>query len=168
MYKVFQKRRSCLFLLLYLLSGNLPAVAAEVAVDDDFTPGLFIGVMMVILVLLFSIGIGLAVGAAILLIATTATALGIISTSAFIAFYYKSLKSGIKAFVLISSTIAGVPMGTGVLFALQHIGHSTTTLYSTIIAGTACGLTGGLLGGIFMFRGLSYLVVMLKHKTGLS
>ena len=168
MYRVFKMRRNCLFLLLFLLSSFLPAIASEVAVDDDFAPGLFIGVMMLVLVLLFIIGIGLAVGAAFMIIATTATALGIISTSAFIAFYYKSLKSGIKAFILTSSSVAGVPMGIGALFALQHIGHGTTTLYSTIIAGTACGLIGGLLGGIFMFRGLSYLVVMLKHKTGLS
>lgn len=156
---------------IYLMITCLQAAATEeiasvedILEDNDFAPGLLIGAMVVIIAFLVCMGIGLAIGIVIILFIATATAIGIISTAALVGFYHKSLKSGFKAFILISAAIAGIPVGIVLLLSFQYKTGGSTTLYDILIPGGIGGITGGLLGGVLLYKCLGYGVKMLKRR----
>lgn len=117
---------------------------ADVA-DED--PGLFMFMMIFLLGLIVAIIVSL-IGASLLaLFIFLLTAAGILSASVFMAWYKKSFYTGLKWFVYLSFSIAGMVGVSLVCLLLCRFGDIGYTLKTLVSWGVPAGLAGGLLAG---------------------
>lgn len=117
---------------------------ADVAEDD---PGLFMMMMIFLLGLVVAILISLVIAGMVALFIFLLTAAGILSVSVFMGWYKRSIYTGVKWFVYLSFSIAGIA-GVSLVCLLLHrfrdMDYSLKTLLSWSIP---AGLIGGLLAG---------------------
>ena len=110
----------------------------------DFSPLLFATTLAAAVVAVILILLGLV----LLLVITGGLAAGILTSSLLISIYTKSLRSGIKTFVLGSSAVAGSLIGTGIqVLLLWNEGLELVQIFTYgTLAGMAIGFLIGWLG----------------------
>ena len=117
---------------------------ADVA-DEDL--GLFMFMMIFLLGFIVAIIVSL-IGASLLaLFIFLLTAAGILSVSVFMGWYKRSIYTGLKWFVYLSFSIAGMVGVSLVCLLLHRFGDTGYTLKTLLSWGIPAGLTGGLLAG---------------------
>lgn len=113
-------------------------------VDDDFSPGLFFGVIFFGVILLVLIGVGIVVGLVCLACAATLAVLGVVSSSAVIAIVNRRFSTGLRALHYQFLALVGLPCGIilfwfGCVLFQVHI----RSLH-ILLAGSGIGVLAGL------------------------
>lgn len=115
--------------------------------DGDFSPGLFAITLIFLLGLLIAVIACFALAAVLALFIFLLTVAGILSFSVFMAWYRRSIYSGIKWFIYLSFSFAGMA-GTAIVCLLaEEFGNASYSLRTTLSWGIPIGLAGGLLSG---------------------
>ena len=113
-------------------------------VDDDFSPGLFFGVIFFGVILLVLIGVGIVVGLVCLACAATLAALGIVSTSAVVAIANRRFVSGLRALHYQLLALVGLPCGIVVFWFGCVLFHFPINHRHILLAGSGIGVLAGL------------------------
>lgn len=120
---------------------------AGVADVADSDPGLFMVMMIVLIGFLIGIFACFALAAALALFIFLLTAAGIFSFSVFMAWYRRSIYSGVKWFIYLSFCFAGMAGTAFVCLLAEEFGNASYSLKTTLSWGIPIGLAGGLLSG---------------------
>ena len=118
---------------------------------DDYSPGLGIMVLIFFVFMFICIGIGIILTSVFLFLLFVLTGIGVISTSFIVGFYNRSLTKGFKAFVLLSTSIAGIVLGIISVLLYNGIAKNLPSGESIFI-GTLSGLLGGLVLGVLLIK----------------
>lgn len=143
-------------LMLGLVLSHVPALAGDVNTpgtlppgDDDFTPGLGIFaalvIMVMIVVFILLLGIGLAVGLVVCALVGALTAVGILSSSATIAFLRRSPTQGFRALFLQLGAAAGIPCGITGAWIVSWLAHCNWSVLDRFLIGGVAGFACGVL-----------------------
>ena len=120
---------------------------AGVADVADSDPGLFMVMIIFLIGFLIAVIACLAMAAVLAFFIFLLTAAGIVSLSVFMAWYRRSIYSGIKWFIYLSFSLAGMA-GTAIVCLLaEEFGNASYSLRTTLSWGIPIGLAGGLLSG---------------------
>lgn len=142
-----------LFLLLpvvmLLAQADSAAYQGKAGIGDvaEEDPGLFIFMMIFLLGLVVAVIACLAAAAVLTLLTLLLMSAGIVSVAVFMAWYKRSVYTGVKWLVYLSFSIAGMAGVTFVCFLLHRFGDTGYTLKTMLSWGLPAGLAGGLLGG---------------------
>jgi hypothetical protein len=135
------------------------AGVADVA-DED--PGLFIVMMIVLVGLITSIILGLVVIAVLFFSISALVVGGIVSFSAVLGWYHKSLRTGIRSLVFIFSTMLGGGAGIIGYFLFILLKHSHFQIEYPLVFSTIGGMVGGIIGGWVALKVIDKLYKRLK------
>jgi hypothetical protein len=136
---------ACAFLAACSLSAAAFAedVAQAAEPADDFAPGLLLGVLFLLAVVLVLIGIGIIIGLVCVAFVGAMLALGLISSSALVAILRGRLSAGCRALHYQTLALIGVPFGIGVVWlGLYLCGTNLGTLWICLLGSAAGVLTG--------------------------
>jgi hypothetical protein len=115
---------------------------------DDFSPVIFFAMMIFLCVLLFLIVAGIAAGIVVSIVAIVSaallTALGIVSSSAFIGVFRRRFSSGLRALHYQICAVAAVPAGMGAVGLGSRILHASLPLHEILTVGAIAGVCAGL------------------------
>lgn len=136
--------------------------------DADFAPGLFIGAVLMIAVLLVLIGIGLVLGLAIVGLAAAGLAFGVLSASVLVGYLNKSVHTGLRTFVLIVSALLGALAGIVLIAVIESLQHIPFSVLQTIVSGGIAGSVGGYFMGLLFLRLVGYLKATIAARYRLS
>jgi hypothetical protein len=118
--------------------------------EYDGSPGLFIFMVLMLIFIMICIGIGIVVAILILLLLFGIIAVGLISSSVLVGLYNKSFLKGFRIFIIGSSTIGCLILGTACFIIYNKIVHYWT-LQTSIFVGALSGSIAGFLLGIILF-----------------
>ena len=156
-------------------NGNHTAINVNVIADetsqfdetDDFSPGLFFFALIGVAIVLFSIGIGIAIIVLFLILLFGLVTFGVLSTSIIVGINKKSFSKGFKTFIILFSTICGSLICGMLFFSINEYYHWWSRMNSTII-GLSSGLFAGLLFGISTYYIIRYFTNYFKKKLNLE
>ena len=134
-------------LLLFLFATVALGATDEPPIDpsDDFSPMLFAFALIGFCLVLFLVGAGIVVVATVAISAAILTALGIVSSAAFIGILRQRFSSGFRALHYQLFAVAALPAGVGALWLGSHF-FTTHLRHRDIFAiGSIAGICGGLL-----------------------
>ena len=134
-------------LLLFLLAAIALGATDEPPIDpgDDFSPMLFAFVLIGICIVLILIGVGIVITAIVAISTAILTALGIVSSAAFIGILRRRFSSGFRALHYQLFAVTALPAGIGALWLGSHF-LTTNLRHRDILAiGSIAGICGGLL-----------------------
>ncbi len=155
---------SSILSLLIAITDTAPAL------EDDFSPGLLIGVLLFGAVILVLIGAGAVIAGCMIVFTMISLAFGILSASVLAGYLNRSITTGLKTLVMLLSGLLGIPMGIVMVFVLQWIkaGKYPDFLFTTILPGSLAGLLGGVIIGLIFLKAISYLreIVVAKYRVG--
>lgn len=120
---------------------------AGVADVADSDPGLFMVMIIFLIGFLVAVIACFAVAIVLALFIFLLTAAGIVSFSVFMAWYRRSIYSGVKWFVYLSFCFAGMAGTAFVCLLVDGFGNTGYSLKTMLSWGIPIGLSGGLLGG---------------------
>lgn len=120
---------------------------AGVADVADADPGLFMVMMIFLIGFLIAVIACFAIAAVLALFIFLLTAAGIVSLSVFMAWYRRSIYSGIKWLIYLSFSFAGMAGTVIVCLLAEGFGNASYSLRTTLSWGIPIGLAGGLLSG---------------------
>lgn len=130
-------------------------------VDDGFAPGLAVFALLALMTMLVLIGVGLALGAALLLMVAGLIAGGIISGSVLVGLYHRSFASGFLTFLVSAGAVGGAVAGATTLWLACRWWHWLPEQTGLILGGLG-GLAAGIILGIgsyYALRGLARIVM---------
>ena len=133
--------------MLFLLATIALGATDEPPIDpsDDFSPMLFAFALIGICIVLVLVGVGIVVAAIVAISAAILTALGIVSSAAFIGILRRRFSSGFRALHYQLFAVAALPAGIGALWLGSHF-FTTHLRHRDILAiGSIAGISGGLL-----------------------
>ncbi len=133
---------------------------------DDFSPMQFFGVLLLFGIILLGVGAGIVLTICLLLMLFTLVSFGVLSTSLIVGLNKKSLKKGVKTFIVLSSAIGGLLLGLLSFWFQNKIQHWWSTQFA-LLSGAVCGLIGGLIFGALAFYLFRRLTVYFKRKLKL-
>ena len=132
-----------------MASGATPdAFADEEFVDDDFSPGLFVLVMLALLVFVILVGVGIAIGLAIVALVAALVGLGIVSSSVVVGIVRRRPGDAFRALFLQLGAAVGIVAGVGVLWLMVSLLDLALGLGWVILVGGLVGLASGLAIGL--------------------
>ncbi|MDJ1481645.1 hypothetical protein QNI16_14185 [Cytophagaceae bacterium YF14B1] len=136
-------------------------------VEDDFAPGIFGAIILLIVFILVCIGAGIVLTIVGLVAAFALVSFGILSTSILVGLHQKSFAKGFKTLLVITSTLGGLVCG-GV-----GLGILNTFLYwwdigTSVFIGSICGMLAGFAFGILAYYIIQRFVMFFKQKFNLS
>ncbi len=159
-----------------LLSALLPAVLLLAQADSsvynpsggkagiadvaDSDPGLFMVMMIFLIGFLVAVIACLALAAVLALFIFLLTAAGIVSFSIFMAWYRRSIYSGVKWFIYLSFCFAGMAGTAFVCLLANGFGNASYSLKTMLSWGIPIGVVGGLVGGWTL---LTVSKILLRH-----
>ncbi|MBO9564741.1 MAG: hypothetical protein J7621_18325 [Niastella sp.] len=120
---------------------------AGVADVADSDPGLFMVMMIFLIGFLVAVIACLALAAVLGIFIFLLTAVGIVSFSIFMAWYRRSIYSGVKWFIYLSFCFAGMAGTTFVCLLAEGFGNASYSLKTMLSWGIPIGFAGGLMGG---------------------
>lgn len=123
----------------------------------DFSPMQFFAVLFLLGIALLMVGVGIGLLVLGLLIFFGLVSFGVLSTSLVVGINSRSIKSGFKTLVMLSSTIGGLLLGSVGFWFQNRVQHWWTSEFA-LISGAICGLFVGLLFGlltVYVFRRLT-------------
>jgi hypothetical protein len=135
----------------------------EIAMDDDFSPGMLFMLLLGFAFILFCVGAGIVLTVLFLLVLFALVSAGILSISTFVGLNKRSFSKGFKMFLLLSSTTGGIVMG-GVIFWLLNQIFQWATTATAVMSGVAVGFITGLIFGFFCFHILQKLSTHLRSR----
>lgn len=134
-------------LLLFLFVTVALGTTDDLPIDtsDEIGPLVIPIVLIFLCILLFLVGVGIVVAATVAISAAIFTALGIVSSAAFIGILRRRFSSGFRALHYQLFAVAAMPAGIGALWLGSHL-FTTHLRHRDILAiGSVAGICGGLL-----------------------
>lgn len=134
-------------IVLFLLSIATAAADVSQAIppEDDFSPGMFFFALVGIAIVFLLIGASIVIVGIIAACVGILTALGIVSSSAFIGIFRRRLSSGIRAFLYQVCAVIGLPCGVGLLWLGTAILNVPLRHRDILLIGSGAGICAGLL-----------------------
>jgi hypothetical protein len=109
--------------------------------------------LLVTVVALVLIGVGFAVGLVACAMAVALVGLGVVSSSFVIGLLSRRPSAGIRAFLIQSCVLAGIPAGA----VCAWLGKSFLAAYGSELLVLACGALGGALAGVIVALALDFI-----------
>ena len=113
--------------------------------SDEIGPLVIPIVFIFLCILLFLVGVGIFVAATVAFSAAVLTALGIVSSAAFIGILRRRFSSGFRALHYQLFAVAALPAGIGVLWLGSHFFTTHLRHRDVLVIGSIAGICGGLL-----------------------
>lgn len=146
-------------LLLQSAPGQVPV--------NDFSPAVFFAFLILGAVFLMLLGIGVAVGIFMLLLVVAGLSFGLLSASVLVGYLNKSVATGFRTFVLIVSSLLGVPVGIFSVVVLQSLQNQPLNFQEIIVPGGLVGSIGGFVTGVLFMRLIMYLKTRVESRYSL-
>jgi hypothetical protein len=137
----------CLFPLLLLAQADSSVYEGKAGVADvaEEDPGLFLLMMFMLMGAVIAVFICLGVGLLLSGIISLMIAAGIVSISAFMAWYNKSIYAGVKWFVYLSFAIIGIAGGIVGSVLIGYFSDYNSPVNEMFLWSIPAGLIGGLI-----------------------
>ncbi|MBN1428733.1 MAG: hypothetical protein JXB07_10130 [Anaerolineae bacterium] len=132
--------------------------------DDDFAPGLLIGVLLFFALVLVILGVGIAIAAVIIGGLAFLTLMGIISSSVLIGFIQQKPGSALSAFLTQVCAAIGAFCGIIAGWAVLFLTEWPLDFWLVTGAGAASGLLGGAMVGLPASLGLRWMYSRVTAK----
>ena len=113
------------------------------------------------------LGIGVAVGIFILLLVVAGLSFGLLSASVLVGYLNKSVATGFRTFVLIVSSLLGVPVGILSVVVFQSLQNQPLNFQEIIVPGGLVGSIGGFVTGVLLMRLIMYLKTRVESRYSL-
>lgn len=104
--------------------------------------------ILVLFLLVFLLGVGLAIGVTVLAMLSLLITLGIVSSSTLVALLRRSAADGLRILFLQLGTVAGAPVGVGATFLWDYLLEKDWTSQQVILTGIGLGATAGLVAAL--------------------
>ncbi len=130
-----------------------PAAASTMpaGVDDDIPPPFLIAlVLIVVAVALCLLGVGLAVGFAVMSTVAVLVFFGLLSTSFFVGVKERRVESGLRAFVIQAFAVAGAVLGAFAFYVAAWMLKVDWSIQMTLLAGVLTGAAVGVAVGLLL------------------
>ncbi|MBC8151628.1 MAG: hypothetical protein H7Z72_01820 [Bacteroidetes bacterium] len=131
---------------------------------NDFDPAGFFAVMVLGAVFLVLIGIGLALGAGVMILSMLGLSFGVLSASVLVGYLNKSVHTGLRTFVQISSALLGVLTGILTVAVIESWHDTPVSFAQTVVSGGIAGGVGGYFMGFLFLKGIAYLKANIEGR----
>jgi hypothetical protein len=120
--------------------------------DDEFNVFLLAVAIAFVCIVVGAILVGTLVVTLALLVIMGLVSAGILSAGMLVGLYRKSISAGFKTVVAITGCVSGILIGEVAFYFINRIYHLHLSGVAVLLIGGFCGLVGGMILGMVLFR----------------